>query len=396
MFGDTALVDADGPSAHVLVMGEVAKILAIPAESMDTIGGAEARVTRTVLRSEVLRILAGGPLDMMITASGASFLGSDEFLAAFAARVLPVSLLVLTRNVDEAVLQRLRSAGAQVEHIAPPVTLELLRERVSHGLRQRRLTSRNDRTALPELARRIERERGSFTLHVSAGAEYGSLTFVDGVLVDAQNARRTGDRAALDILGWRQTSVVFDRIVPVAPVTVHQGLSALIADAGRGPAARPVLSDSEEILPPPTIPLRAAGPENRMNRPSRRSNEEDMANINKTLEETMKIDGAIGAAIADWDSGLCLGMAGGGSRLNIEVAAAGNCQVVKAKMSTMNELGIKGAIQDILITLDDQIHLLRPLKNADNMFMYLAIDKTKGNLAMARHRMSKLESELSV
>ena len=121
-----------------------------------------------------------------------------------------------------------------------------------------------------------------------------------------------------------------------------------------------------------------------------------MANINKTLEETMKIDGAIGAAIADWESGLCLGTAGGGSRLNVEVAAAGNCQVVKAKMATMRELGIKGSIQDILITLDDQIHLIRPLRQGDNMFMYLAVDKAKGNLAMARHRMSKLEAELSV
>ena len=121
-----------------------------------------------------------------------------------------------------------------------------------------------------------------------------------------------------------------------------------------------------------------------------------MANIQKTLEEAMKIDGAIGAAIADWDSGLCLGTAGGGGRLNIEVAAAGNCQVVKAKMSTMQELGIKGSIHDILITLEDQIHLIRPLHHGDNMFIYLAIDRAKGNLAMARHRLSKLESELSV
>ena len=108
-----------------------------------------------------------------------------------------------------------------------------------------------------------------------------------------------------------------------------------------------------------------------------------MANINKTLEETMKIDGAIGAAIADWDSGMCLGTAGGGTRLNIEVAAAGNCQVVKAKMATMSELGIKGAIQDILITLDDQIHLIRPLRRSENLFLYVAIDKAKGNLALA-------------
>lgn len=119
-----------------------------------------------------------------------------------------------------------------------------------------------------------------------------------------------------------------------------------------------------------------------------------MASIGKSLEEAMKIDGAIAAALADWDSGLCLGTAGGGARLNIEIAAAGNCQVVKAKMATMSELGIKGSIQDILITLDDQIHLIRPLRRGDSLFLYLAIDKTKGNLALARHRLQKIESEL--
>ena len=388
-------MDADGQSAHVLVVGDVAKTLKISAESMDTIGGAEARVTRTVLRSEVLRILAGGPLDLMITAPGASFLGSDEFLAAFAARLLPVSLLLLSRRVDDAALQRLRSAGAHVEHIAPPIALESLRERVHQALRQRKLTSLTTREPLSSLARRIERERGTFTLHVNAGTEYGSLAFLDGVLVDAQNARRTGDRAALDILSWRQTSVVFDRIVPLAPVTVRQSLAALIAEAEQA-FARAQASTNEEILPAPTLSLRPTGSESQKHQPINRRSEEDMATINKTLEETMKIDGAIGAAIADWDSGLCLGTAGGGARLNIEVAAAGNCQVVKAKMAIMNELGIKGAIQDMLITLEDQIHLIRPLKRGENMFMYLAIDKTKGNLALARHRLTKLESELSV
>ena len=108
-----------------------------------------------------------------------------------------------------------------------------------------------------------------------------------------------------------------------------------------------------------------------------------MANISKTLEEAMKIDGAIAAALADWESGLCLGTAGGGARLNVEVAAAGNCQVVKAKMATMRSRGISGAIQDILITLDTQYHLIIPLRQG-NLFLYMAIDRNTGNLALAR------------
>lgn len=395
-------MDADGSVAHVLVVGDVAKALKISPEVMDTIGGPDARVTRTVLRSEVLRILSGGPLDLIITASGAAFLATAEFLAAFAARVIPVSMLMLARRPDEELVQRLRAGGVTPEPMPLPVAHEALRERVRGLLRQRRLGSTTTREPLPGLVRRIQGERGTYTLHVNAGTEYGSITFVDGALVDAQNARRTGERAALEILGWRHTSAVLDRIVPHTPPTVTTGLSTLLAEVERAALARPppelaaaaaVPAASEEIM------TRGGAMTPRIDQPSKREdrrNEDSMANINKTLEETMKIDGAIGAAIADWDSGLCLGTAGGGARLNVEIAAAGNCQVVKAKMATMAELGIKGAIQDILITLDDQIHLIRPLRRGESMFMYLAIDKTKGNLALARHRLTKLESELNV
>jgi hypothetical protein len=121
-----------------------------------------------------------------------------------------------------------------------------------------------------------------------------------------------------------------------------------------------------------------------------------MADVKQTLDELMKVDGAIGAVIADWESGMALGFIGGQGRLDMETAAAGNCQVVKAKMATMKTLGIGGAIQDILITLDDQMHLIRPSKAIGSVFIYLAIDKQRGNLAMARLKLQQAESALRI
>jgi hypothetical protein len=167
-------------------------------------------VTRTVLRSEVLtdpQRRAAGSDDHRLGRERSS--ASAEFLAAFAARVMPVSMLMLARKPDEeaaaAAARGRRDPGRSRSPL--PVALEALRSACARLLRQRRLGSTTTREPLPGLVRRIQGERGSFTLHVNAGTEYGSLTFVDGVLVDAQNARRTGERAALEILGWRQTSV---------------------------------------------------------------------------------------------------------------------------------------------------------------------------------------------
>ena len=75
----------------------------------------------------------------------------------------------------------------------------------------------------------------------------------------------------------------------------------------------------------------------------------------------MQIEGAIGTALVDVKDGLTLATAGGGDRLNLEVAGAGNVDVVRAKMRVMEQLGLGDNIEDILITLESQYHLIRPL-----------------------------------
>ncbi len=50
------------------------------------------------------------------------------------------------------------------------------------------------------------------------------------------------------------------------------------------------------------------------------------------LKEPMNIDGALGASIVDWESGMALGSVGGGKYLDLYVAAAGNTEVIRAKL----------------------------------------------------------------
>jgi hypothetical protein len=122
-------------------------------------------------------------------------------------------------------------------------------------------------------------------------------------------------------------------------------------------------------------------------------------NIETALKEAMTIDGALGVALVDWDSGMSLGSLGGGKYLDLDVAAAGNTEVVRSKMRTLTSLRMNDTIEDILITLTKQYHLIRPLKsnNSDQgLFLYLALDRAKSNLALARHNLKRIESELTV
>lgn len=117
-----------------------------------------------------------------------------------------------------------------------------------------------------------------------------------------------------------------------------------------------------------------------------------MGNLAQSLEELMQIDGASAAAVVDSNSGMVLGKAGGG--FDLDVAGAGNTEVVRAKMKTMKSLGLKDNIEDILITLGKQYHIIRPMTERPGVFVYLVLDKAKASLALSRIKTAEIESSL--
>ncbi len=116
-------------------------------------------------------------------------------------------------------------------------------------------------------------------------------------------------------------------------------------------------------------------------------------NYDNAVSQMLNVDGALAAAVVDFDSGMLL--AGGGSAaIDLEIAAAGNTEVMRAKMKTMKMLGLKDEIEDILITLGRQYHLLRPLQRHNGLFLYSVLDKSKSNLALARRSLVDVEREM--
>ncbi|WP_454710251.1 hypothetical protein [Delftia acidovorans] len=119
-----------------------------------------------------------------------------------------------------------------------------------------------------------------------------------------------------------------------------------------------------------------------------------MANIKQTMDELMRCDGAMCAALVDYNSGMILGQDGSG--VDLELAAAGNTELVRAKLKTMHSLGLEDTIEDILITLSRQYHILRPSTHHEGLFLYLVLDKAKANLALARRKVQDVENALVV
>lgn len=118
-----------------------------------------------------------------------------------------------------------------------------------------------------------------------------------------------------------------------------------------------------------------------------------MATVTDSLNKLLRTDGAMCVALVDANSGMMLGSAGTG--VDLELAAAGNTEVVRAKLRTMQILGLTDTIEDILITLGKQYHIIRPVQAKTGIFLYLVLDKAKANLAMARRACQDTETAIS-
>lgn len=111
-----------------------------------------------------------------------------------------------------------------------------------------------------------------------------------------------------------------------------------------------------------------------------------------SLAPLESIDGFVAAALVDSDSGLAMAKAGGS--VDLDLAAAGNTEVVRAKRRVANALALNDDIEDILITLGKAYHLIRPLESNKNLFVYVVLDRKRSNLAMARHELKSFEKTL--
>lgn len=114
-----------------------------------------------------------------------------------------------------------------------------------------------------------------------------------------------------------------------------------------------------------------------------------MAKIN--FESLRDIDGYVAAALVDMDSGMM--MAGDGTGIDLELAAAGNSEVLRAKRKVASSLDLNDTIEDVLISLAKQYHLIRPLESNQQIFLYLVLDRSRANLAMARHELRSFEKD---
>lgn len=146
-----------------------------------------------------------------------------------------------------------------------------------------------------------------------------------------------------------------------------------------------------------------------------------MPGIDECLVEAMTVNGARGAAVIEWTSGLALGMIGETRDDDPEATAAETAELARmaaeqtafaALMAddtgpdtdtdrdagTDAEAAGAAPVEDVIVTTRTCYHLLRFVDTAfdSGVFLYLWLDRQEGNLAFARMRLRDLARRLAL
>ncbi|MCH9651201.1 MAG: response regulator [Deltaproteobacteria bacterium] len=320
-------------------------------------------------------------IDVVVTDVRMPKMGGTELLVELRKRGFRGRTLVISAFGDSRLERQVFDLGALI-YLEKPLELTDLADSIRSAAEGD--FSQVEGVTLAGFAQLLALERKTGRLRIACAGRRGDLYFQQGHLEDAQVGELRGDDAALEIFNWPEEAKL-ELLTDLSPrqQTVRLSLNHLLLEAMRLRDESAEYSEEASQAAAVGAPPQACLKEVAIN-----------SSTKTAMQIAMKISGALGIALVDSDKGENLAQAGGGEGLNLDLV--GNCHtpMVRAKLDTMAKLKLDDNIEDILITLGRQYHIIRPLHRVANHFLFLAMDRDVANLALARLQLATIERGL--
>ncbi|WP_181391988.1 DUF4388 domain-containing protein [Deinococcus irradiatisoli] len=387
---------------------------------------AKWRIETTHSVAAVIGTYESFPPDLIVLEPG-MIEGELETLLDYAKRHWPRTFFSLLTDKPEdtfhAAFERFGSLPIIVPGGAAEVSREIEKEMV--GLVNGTLQG----LMLSSFLQMMEWESKSVSVHVSTAEKWGRLHLYQGKFVSAyvHGKALSDEEAAVEILTWDNISISVERSYHNHRDVVGLPLSSLIMDAMVRKDEAALNAPPEEQLSDDELKMmnifsedafELGAPEesgaltvdeqidddemelyiiqNSVSVPSKEIEKKLLSKPNShdiLVGDILSIDGAVAAALVDYSSGMTLDMVGTG--LDLDLAGAGMTEVVRAQKRAMELLGVRGQIEDLMVTLEQQYHLMYILPGT-TLFLLVVLRKEQANLAMARYRLKAAAGGLHV
>ncbi|GAA4004654.1 hypothetical protein GCM10022631_14560 [Deinococcus rubellus] len=391
---------------------------------------AKWRIETTFSVAAVISAYESFPPDLIVL-DPAAIEGELITLLEHAKRNWPRTFFSLLSDQPESAFQAVSERFGSLPMIAPGGSPEVSREieKEMVGLVNGKLQG----LMLSSFLQMMEWEAKSVSIHVSSADRWGRIHLYQGKFASAyvHPLRLPDKEAAVEILTWDNISIAVERsyhnhknapLLPLSSLIMNAmvrkdeaSLSAplsgeLETGAHEDLADQFLFSEDAFDLPPMiggndalTVAEEIDDDEmelyiiqNSVSVPSREIEKKLLSKPNSRdilVGDILSIDGAVAAALVDYSSGMALDMVGSG--IDLELAGAGTTEVVRAQRRSMELLGIKGQIEDMMMTLEQQYHLLYVLPGT-TLFLYVVLRKEQANLAMARYKLKAAAAQLQL
>lgn len=337
--------------------------------------------------------MAREPVDAVLTDLQMPTMDGLTLITHLLERGLRLPVAVMTgQEIDPALAQRLHEYGIAAS-FTKPVDVGTLADELQRSL-DPETVGRIRGITLFGLLQLLEVERKSALIVARDGESEGRLYFENGTLTHAHVRRLAGAEAVYEILGWIDPAVEIFYRRRARQRSVTEPLQHLLMEAarrldehGRAPAQAVTPAQAEQETrhrndPPAGDADAAAGGVS-------------SESVRTALKEALEIDGALGVALVDAESGMALASATSDGAPGIELAAAAASDIIRAEHRVIEALHRTDVVEDVMITLGTQYHLIAFPRPAHDVFVYLVLERKLANLGMARHQLTRITRRLS-
>ncbi len=337
---------------------------------------------------EAVWLIENERVDLVVTDLKMPVMDGFQLLAYLSRNRRDLPIIIMTAYGTPELELNARREGA-ISFLDKPIDLQALTDMIEERLSQK-AKGQISGISVAGFVQLMSIEAKTCTLQISVPGNTGTLFLSSGEVVSARLGDAHGDEAALEILSWENAAI---SILPgdgQRNRSVVFRLDQLLLESARqrDEMLRDLYGGSQGPAGDDTAAGRGGSGQGKRERTLSRAVIED------SLSRALWIEGALAAALADYQSGMCLGTAGGSDRLDVEALAAGSASTLKAQMQNLTDAGLESDIEDVLISLGSQQHLIRVLRRRTGLFLYLVLDRYRASLAAARQKLVEVESRL--
>jgi len=329
-----------------------------------------------------LDVLNERRIDLVVTDLKMPELDGFGLLASMSQSHPAIPVIVMSAFCTPEIKARLNSLGA-FKILEKPIDFQDFVERIFAELHAVSKGYINGIT-LPAFLQLVEMEKKTCTLTIGSNNRKGVLYFQEGVLIDADNGIDKHDKAALDIVGWNDSSIEIDSFCKQKDRNVKSALSFLIMESFR-------LQDEGRKKPgaPSMASVHAAGGVVQPQEPGLITKEENMATTNEILKELASLQSIEAVCLVARDGFLLDSIARNGIDKEMIGAIASSGFGASASMGRQLD---KGNPVISMIEFEKGPVLLTPI--GDDAFLVIVADK-EANLGMIRLKLKKHSHELA-